>query len=241
MMKTDTKPKVVAIAVAIICVATNSLWAQQNPGTPPVAPNGFPAQPGAQGKPKPSIRVIEMRPSEKRQLSLKIAERNPYARRAEGQSTSAEIGPDSEEARIRKTLSSLAVSGSSRGPNNDLKVQMGDITLEIGRILPKLLVDQTENLQVTELTEDSITLGWMDVETGELTGKSMQVAYDLSPSITYQLSGQNLLADSKRGATPAKPKMGVLRIGKQRRVQAAELYAKDPARNLPREVYEAAQ
>ncbi len=211
----------------------------QNGVPPQVTPTGFPAPITATAKPK-STRMIEMRPSQKRPLKLKQQERNPYARRSEGQKTASSTGADSEESRIRARLGSLTVTGSSRGPNNDLKVQMGDITLEQGRILPQIIEDQTVNLQVTELTEESITLGWLDIETMEFTGKTMQVPYDLSPKIMYQLSGQRR-ESQKSGAPVPKPKMGYLRIGKERRNQAAKIAAKDPARDLPLEIYEAAQ
>ena len=184
--------------------------------------------------------MIKMRPIQKRSLSMKLQERNPYAGRSEEQKKSASAGIDSEEYRIRTRLSGLAVTGSSRGPNNDLKVQMGDITLQKGKVLPPMIEEQTVNLQVIELTDEIITLGWLDIETMALTGKEMMVPYDLSPRIAYQLSGQALSEREPGIAAPARV-MGVMKIGKKRRNEAERIAAKDPARGLPREIYEAAQ
>lgn len=207
-------------------VGFSSATAKAQEGNPPqVTSSGFPVPAQTAVKTRTS-RMIEMRPSQKRPLTLKSQERNPYARRSEGERTATTTGVDSEESRIRGRLGALAVTGSSRGPNNDLKVQMGDITLEQGRILPQLIEDQTVNLQVTELTEESITLGWLDIETMEFTGKTMRVAYDLSPKIMYQLSGQARQV-SKTGAKTVKPKMGYLQLGKKNQNRAAGIVSKD--------------
>jgi len=228
------------ISLLTVCLLPQLARSQDaTPAIPQVGANGFPVSPQQSVKAKPT-RMIKMRPIQKRPLKLKLQERNPYAGRSIEQKTAANAGLDSEESRIRTKLGSLGVSGSSRGPNNDLKVQMGDITLEKGKVLPPLIEDQTVNLQVIELTDEIITLGWLDIETMERTGKEMQVPYDLSPRIMYQLSGQALSANDP-GVPSAAPVMGFLKVGKERRSEAARIAAKDPARGLSREIYEAAQ
>ncbi|MEM7600437.1 MAG: hypothetical protein AAF357_03355, partial [Verrucomicrobiota bacterium] len=142
---------------------------------------------------KPS-RMIEMRPDEKRPLLLKDSERNPYARRSPEQETVTDSGENAEELQIREALNSLSVSGRSRGVNG-LRILLGDIIIEKGGILPQLLENQTENLKVIEVSEDSVVLGWMDIETGDLTGKTMQMSYDLNPSVSYALHGQERSAE----------------------------------------------
>ncbi len=207
-----------AIALSLLFILTASFAGAQTPAVPAG---------GAAAPQRQIIRQIQIQPESKRPLSLKVTERNPYARRTEDQNPVTEIGADSEEARIRKVLQGLAVSGSSRGPNGDLKLQMGDITLQNGRVLPQLLENQTENLRVTEITKNTITFGWMDVETSELTGKTMQIGYDLTPKITYQLSGQNTASadDSKKKPTP---KYGVMRLRPDRPQANARYAADDP-------------
>src|SRR5690606_29244548 len=136
------------------------------------------------------------------------SERNPYAKRSPKEEKATAQESNAEELRIRERLGALRITGRSRGPNG-LRVLLGDIILEEGRILPQLLEDQSENLRVVELNEDMVVLGWLDIETGDLTGKTMQVAYDLTPSIGYALHGQG--PDSAREGLATR-RMGVLRV-----------------------------
>lgn len=183
-------------------------------------------------------RMIDMRPGEKRPLVLKPNERNPYANRAPEQEAVNEEGENAEEIQIRERLNSLRVTGRSRGPNG-LRLLLGDIILEKGRILPKLIEDQTESLKVIEVNEDGLVLAWLDIETGEPTGKTMPIIYDLTPSISYALHGQS---DANReSGSDSKPVMGVLRVGHERQKQEAQMAEKDPAKIVPPEVYASGQ
>lgn len=195
--------------------------------------------PAASYKP---ARMIGMSPESKRQLLIKGNERNPYASRSPGQEEVDNNGENGEEIEIRKTLSALSVTGMSRGQNG-LRILLGDIIIEQGRILPELLPDQSEDLKVIEISEDSVTLAWLDIESSEPTGKTLQLAFDLTPSVSYALHGQRRTTstDEEGGTALAERQMGVLRIGQERKIERQRMAAKDPARHLPREVYEAAQ
>jgi hypothetical protein len=215
--------------------------AAQQPPVTPVAPVGA-AVPGVAPAIAPAAaynpsRVIKMHPDEKRPLLLTERERNPYARRSPDASPINENGENEEEIQIRQSLTSLSVTGQVRGGSNGLRVLLGDIILEKGRILPQLLPEQSENLQVVEVTEENVVFAWLDIETGEPTGKTMQLPYDVSPSVPYVLSGQ------QRGAESASSdlRMGVMRIGQERRKQESRMAANDPAKKLPPEVYKAGQ
>ncbi len=200
----------------------------QAPGALPVAANYVPS------------REIEMTPDQKRPLILKSEERNPYARRSPDAQDLNDEGDNAEEMEIRQRLSSLSVSGQSQG-NNGLRILLGDIILEQGRILPQLLEDQSEDLKVIEVGDDSVILGWLDIETGELTGKTMQMAYDLTPSVAYALQGQRRTISDEGTVQMAERRMGVLYIGQERKRQQSQMAANDPAKKLPREVIEAGQ
>lgn len=154
-------------------------------------------------------RMIEMRPSDKTPLMVKANERNPYARRSVEEENTNDAGENAEEIQIRQRLSSLSVSGKSVGPNG-LRILLGDIILEQGRHLPQLLPNQVEALKVVEVSESSIILGWLDVETNKLTGKTMQVGYDLTPKITFALQGQP--TTNSADGEPAERQLGVMRI-----------------------------
>ncbi len=205
------------------------------PGDPSAAPPLAPAATFVVG------RMIGMRPDEKRPLILKASERNPYAKRSAEKEATGEEGINAEELQIRNRLSSLTVTGRSLGPNG-LRVLLGDIILEQGRLLPQLLEEQSESLQVVELNENTVILGWLDIETNELTGKTMQVAYDLSAKVGYALHGQGTGQDAsgETGEVVVR-RMGVLRIEQERKRQEGNMASRNKETEIPREVYEAGQ
>ncbi|MEM1441819.1 MAG: hypothetical protein AAGF67_05725 [Verrucomicrobiota bacterium] len=211
----------------------------QAPAVPGQPAPGMPGAAPAVSNFVPS-RTIEMVPDQKRPLLLKSEERNPYARRSPDREDLNEQGENAEELEIRERLSTLSVSGQSHGKNG-LRVLLGDIIIEKGAVLPKLLEDQTEDLKVMEVNEDSVVLGWLDIETGELTGKTMQMAYDLTPKVNYALHGQERIVGKDGNTQMAERRMGVLYIGQERKKQKDAMAATDPAQKLPREVTEAGQ
>lgn len=238
-----SKPALAATAVLMVAVAT----AQNAPQVPGVPSPGLPGAVAGMvpGMPTPAPaatfvpgRMIGMRPTEKRPYSLKSDERNPYARRSEQEEVSAEENGNAEELRIREKLSRLRVTGRSQG-RNGLRVLLGDIILEQGAILPPLLEDQSENLRVIELSDDTVVLGWLDIETNELTGKTMQVAYDLTPSIVYALHGQSSEESNADGV--AIRKMGVLRVGQDRKRSESSMASRQGSEEIPPEVFKAGQ
>jgi hypothetical protein len=222
-----------------LLVAAGARAQEPAPGGPPTPMPGAGIAPVT---PAPAVsfvpvRVIQMRPTEKRPLALKEDERNPYAKRnPQSEVVSAQEG-DAEELRIRQRISMLRVSGRSMGPNG-LRVLLGDIILEKGRVLPQLLEDQSEILQVLELSEDAAVLGWIDRETNQVTGKTIQVSYDLAPSVSYALQGQ---AGEERGEGEAAPRMGVIRVNDDRKAREADMAARGSGNGIPPEVFKAGQ
>lgn len=183
--------KIYKICLIISLVGTGVLQAQEEQfdenGMPIVAPSVANYTPS---------RMIGIRPADKTPLITKANERNPYARRSAAEEAEEGGEQNQEEILIRQKLSSLSVKGRSIGPNGP-RILLGDIILETGKELPPLLQQQVESLKVIEISDSSIILGWLDVETRELTGKTMQVTYDLTPRITYALHGQG-----QRSANP---------------------------------------
>jgi len=213
------------------------LQAQEQPA-PAMLEDGTMPAPAASFVPS---RMINLRPDEKRPLALRDGERNPYAKRGPENETAPDENGNAEELRIRERLTQLRVTGRSNG-RNGLRVLLGDIILEEGVLLPPLLEDQSENLRVIELNDDTVVLGWLDIETNELTGKTMQVAYDLSPSVVYALHGQTPgKTETAATTTEAERKMGVLHVGQDRKRKEAGMVSRDPAKELPEEVYRAGQ
>lgn len=202
------------LLLTLIALSTATISGQDFPATP-AAPPAAGALPGAAAAPSASFsptRMIEMIPQQKRGLLIEGGERNPYAKRAPEEEKDLTENESDEESQIRAKLTSLKVTGRSQGPKG-LRLLLGDIIVEAGRQLPQLLLTQVENLKVIEVTPEAIVLGWIDNKTGELTGKGLQVLYDLNPNVTYALHGQTG-GTSEDGTTPAARSMGVLRVAR---------------------------
>lgn len=203
-MSPYTRPHSLLATLSALLALAAPLAAQEAPALAPAA-NFTPGRP------------IDLRPQDKRPLLLKESERNPYARRNPDENPETQEENSPEELRIRQRLSGLRVTGRSRS-DVGLRVLLGDIILEEGRDLPQLIPNQSEALRVVSIDEDSVVLGWVDPETREFTGKTMQVAYDLSPSVGYALHGQSR-EDAQGNA--ADRRMGLIRFGAAREAEAA--------------------
>lgn len=166
---------------------------------------------GAAGEPRTIARnrIISLMPEDKRALMLKGDERNPFARRnPDVDLITEESDQETEADLIRDILNALPVSGRSMGPNG-LRVLAGGIVFERGKMVDQVIPNQTENLIVENVNEASIELAWIDMETGKLTGKRLNLTYDLSAKVRYVLKGQNALLAGD-GSNPTPPQMGVL-------------------------------
>ncbi len=163
-------------------------------------------------------RPIKMRPPQKRALLLKESERNPYARRNPHEEVAAQETINAEEIRIRNHIASMRVAGRSTGPNG-LRVLLGDLILEEGRILPQLIEGQSEGLHVIDVNEDTVVLGWIDAENGKPTGKTMQIGYDLSPVVSFALGAP----ETSNDGNPGPPRMGRIHIDRERKKESRSI------------------
>lgn len=175
--------KTIVISTAFL-LAFSTAWGAQPAAKPAAKPAAESESEDSKGK-----HSIEMRPTDKRSLALKDSERNPYAKRSVQDEIDETAEQNSEEIAIRKKLSELSVAGSSHG-RQGLRLLLGDILIQRGIVIPPLLANQTHHLKVIDLTSNKIILGWLDIETGALTGKTLQINYDLAPTVQYVLQGQ---------------------------------------------------
>lgn len=223
----------IAFLIGLLCLPCTAL-AQDPAVIPPLD-----AEPPASSY--SPMRLIEMRPDEKRPLLLSADERNPYAKRSP-ETEKAKDEVNEEELQIRKRLESLSITGRSQG-SNGLRILLGDIILEKNVILPPILPDQTERLRVAEIGGDMVVLDWLDPTSGKATGKTMQIAYDLTPSVSYALHGQS--ASEARTETEltgsSGPAMGVIRPDQSKKHSAIQNTAEKASPAIPRSVYQAGQ
>ena len=125
-------------------------------------------------------------PEEKKEqilaFTLTDEERNPFV--ISKNEVDIEDGTNSsysEETKIRTILESLVVNGISRGTNS-YKVQLGGIILEEGKILPRLIRDQTDDLQVTEITSSKVQITWVGDEEADKP-RVMTIPIELEPKV----------------------------------------------------------
>lgn len=200
--------RILSATVLAAACSTLGLSATHGQDTPAAMGMEAPA-PAASFNP---TRPIKMRPPQKRALLLKESERNPYARRNPHEEVAAQETINAEEIRIRNHIASMRVAGRSTGPNG-MRVLLGDLILEEGRILPQLIEGQSEGLRVIDVNEDTVVLGWIDAENGNPTGKSMQIGYDLSPVVSFALGAP----ETSRDGNSDPPRMGRIHIDRERK------------------------
>ena len=95
-------------------------------------------------------------------------------------------------------MDSLVVNGISRGANS-YKVQLGGLILEKGKILPRLINDQTDDLKVTEITSSKVQITWVGDEEADKP-RVMTIPIELEPKVGVELPSalsKSLPLDSK--------------------------------------------
>ena len=132
-----------------------------------------------------SVEAPGVLPNEKGQMLkgfvLKQAERNPFADRAKGEKGIPADDSQSEDSRIRMALESFSVSGISRG-NNGYKAQLGSMILSEGKLVPRLIPGQSDDLRVTKITPELVEITWVaDEEAAKPRKISLEI--ELEPKV----------------------------------------------------------
>jgi hypothetical protein len=135
----------------LILVVCSSFAASQEPSSVEINQN--------------AIRAIGPLPEDKTAEPLAKGERNPFAQRTTQKKVEIAEG-DSEDARLKKKLDSLPISGVVVGSAGAVKVMMGNKLLAEGDRLDPILSDQTALLRVSKVTEKMVEISWV----GELAG-----------------------------------------------------------------------
>jgi len=194
-MKTSfPKPYLTLISAALLAVSC-PVFAESEPGVSPPAPGAATRK-----------RAISIMPDDKMAVAMKPEERNPFARRnPDVDLITQDANQETEADLIRDILMALPVTGRSYGPKG-LRVLAGEIVFERGKLVDQVIENQSENLIVENVKDNSIDLAWIDLDTGKLTGKRLMLPYDLSPKVRFMLKGQGL-----SDAGNAMPRFGVIR------------------------------
>jgi len=123
-------------------------------------------------------------PDDKEFVELREGERNPYAKPIVEESVDAEEA-ETEEARIRKALASLPLSGV-RDNGYEIRVLLGSIILQEGDPLPPIVPGQSERLVVRQILPDQVELVFVEREEG-VEPRRIEIPVKLDPRVTYAI------------------------------------------------------
>lgn len=138
-------------------------------------------------------------PDEKAPEIVKVEEENPFVALTE--ITEEDVG-NSEENTIKDRLLAMKVVGFSKRAQGGYRVQLGDISLEEGKIVPNFLPDQSVHLRVNSITESEIELVWMEKQRSGLPPRTLLVPIRIRPMVRQMLAGH-------RGSETAEPVFGL--------------------------------
>lgn len=128
-------------------------------------------------------------PDEKTPENVKPEEHNPFE--SETEALSRKSTGDTEENRVRDKLLKLSVVGIKRMADGRMRVLLGDIILETGRVVPPVLPDQMVELKVKNITAQYIELAWQEKRLTGLPPKLMTIPINIAPQVRYQMFGQS--------------------------------------------------
>ena len=124
-------------------------------------------------------------PSQKKQqlmvFILDDKDRNPFVIAKEENKVVEGVSSHSEETKIRSILESLKVNGISRG-DNGYKVQLGGLILKPGRLLPRIIEGQSDDLMVKNISPTNIEIMWVGDEEADKP-RVMLIPVDLDPKV----------------------------------------------------------
>ncbi|MEM7386959.1 MAG: hypothetical protein AAF514_18625 [Verrucomicrobiota bacterium] len=149
----------------------------------------------AQGS-KNAMSEIGMLPVEKVGTVVRAGEPNNFAKQAvRVVKRKKTTGLATEEEVLRQLLTRLRVSGVSEGRNGK-RVLLGDLILEKGKPLPRMIPNQTERLIVRDIQKDKIEIAWVEKEMVKKP-RMQTIPINIDPDVEYLLQGQAGFAGHK--------------------------------------------
>jgi hypothetical protein len=143
---------------------------------------------------------IGLLPGGQRASKVLPTARNPFAKKEEPK-LEISVEPDdlaSEENQIRAVLEGLRVVGRTRGEQG-WKVLLGDMILEDGTKLPRVLDGQTQDLRVRKIHEKTMEIEWAESDPNE-PPRLIVIQIGLEPKVRSALSGASA---TEGGPVPA--------------------------------------
>jgi hypothetical protein len=126
-------------------------------------------------------------PDEKAPETVKPEEVNPFIAVTD---LKEEDVSNSEENKIKELILAMKVVGASLRPQG-YRVQLGDMILSAGMVVPPFVPDQTVQLRVNSITEDQIEFVWMEKTKTGLPPRTLLMPIKMKPSVRYAMPGQS--------------------------------------------------
>jgi hypothetical protein len=95
----------------------------------------------------------------------------------------------SEENLVKERLLALSVVGASPR-DGSFRVQLGDMILESGMVLPAFLPEQEVFLRVNTITDKEIEFVWLEKTKTGLPPRTLTMPIQIKPVVRYALPGQ---------------------------------------------------
>ncbi|MEX1117581.1 MAG: hypothetical protein WEB60_02190 [Terrimicrobiaceae bacterium] len=139
-------------------------------------------------------------PSARQSVILEPGERNPFGIRQITTTTDFGIVQgETEESRLRTTITRLSVSGASVSPDGKPSVILGPMAVSEGAELPQLLPSQFERIVVNKIADNEVIFGFLERD-GTSDRRAFSVQYDLAPKVRFALPTD--VMDSAGGTRP---------------------------------------
>lgn len=129
-------------------------------------------------------------PNEKAPETVKPEEENPFVALAD-LNAKEDVG-NSEENKVKEIILAMQVVGASPRPQG-YRVQLGDMILSEGTIVPPFLPDQTVQLRVNSITEEQIEFVWLEKQPTGLPPRTLLMPIKMKPVVRYAMPGQGRL------------------------------------------------
>ena len=154
-------------------------------GAPAQTPSAITADETAVTTPSAEIESIGLLPKQKKAAQVSADEFNPFAIVLDETAEIEEFEDVSaQEQKIRGVFKTLGVSGVTKS-GTGYKVLIGDMILREGQIVPFVIPDQTEELEVLSINEDEMVIGWMEEKA---TSKNSRRKADTGRQLTIPIS-----------------------------------------------------
>jgi len=125
-------------------------------------------------------------PDEKAPETVKPEEENPFVAVTD---LEEEDVSNSEENKIKDLILAMKVVGASLR-SQGYRVQLGDMILQAGMVVPPFMPDQTVQLRVNAITESEIEFVWMEKQRTGLPPRTLVMPIKMKPVVRYAMPGQ---------------------------------------------------